>query len=259
MGPNLEWAPRQCKLRDVDYNGQTMIEPEFEILAEAGPCLVVCKPPGLLTQAPPGIDSLEDRIKRFLKERDEKPGRVYLGVPHRLDRPASGVMVFAKHVRAARRIARQFEARSVEKTYWALVEGHVRPREGTWRDHMRKIPDVAKAEIVAGEHPDAREAIMRYRTLARLATCTWLEIRLETGRMHQIRVQCSSRGYPLLGDAQYGATELFGEQFEDERLRAIALHARVLKFDHPMTGVSMTFVAPPPASWKEAGVEASEV
>ncbi len=232
-----------------------MIEPDFEILCEAGPCLVVSKPPGLLTQAPPGIDSLEDRIKRFLKVRDEKPGRVYLGVPHRLDRPASGAMVFARHVRAARRISEQFESRRVEKIYWALVEGHVRPREGTWRDHVRKIPDVAQAEIVAGDHTDAREAIMHFRTLQRLAASTWLEIRLETGRMHQIRIQCASRGYPLLGDAQYGATTPFAEQYEDQRLRAIALHSRVLAFEHPMTRVPMSLVAPLPEPWGAEGIE----
>lgn len=232
-----------------------MIEPEFDILCEAGPCLVVCKPPGLLTQAPAGIDSLEDRIKRFLKVRDEKPGRVYLGVPHRLDRPASGAMVFAKHVRAARRIAQQFESRRVEKVYWALVEGHVRPREGTWRDHMRKIPDVAHAEIVTSEQPDAREAVMHYRTLERQASWSWLEIRLKTGRMHQIRVQCASRGHPLLGDVQYGATRLFGPQYDDQRLRAIALHSRSLAFDHPMTHIPMTFVAPVSEAWIALGID----
>lgn len=254
--PNLESAPRQCNLWIVDYNGRTMIEPDFEILAEEGPCLVVCKPPGLPTQAPPGIDSLEARIKRFLKVRDSKPGRVYLGVPHRLDRPASGAMVFAKHVRAARRIAQQFESRRVEKVYWALVEGHVRPQAGTWRDHLRKIPDIAQAEVVSGEHPEARAAVMHYRTVERAGGWSWLEIRLETGRMHQIRVQCSSRGHPLLGDELYGGTVPFGEQYEDSRLRAIALHSRVLAFDHPMTHLPMTFVAPLPDAWREAGIEA---
>jgi len=87
----------------------------FKILCEQGPCLLVAKPGGVLTQAPRSIDSLELRIKSFLKIRDNKPGRVYLGVPHRLDRPVSGVMVFAKHVRAARRIAEQFEGRTVQK------------------------------------------------------------------------------------------------------------------------------------------------
>src|SRR6187402_2524929 len=91
--------------------GHWSFMPGFDILYEHGPVLVVNKPPGLLTQAPPGIDSLELRVKRFLKEREQKPGGVYLGVPHRLDRPVSGVIVLAKHVRAARRISEQFEAR----------------------------------------------------------------------------------------------------------------------------------------------------
>ena len=253
--PNLEPPRGQCNLLIIDYNSRTMIEPEFEILCEAGPCLVVSKPPGLLTQAPPGIDSLESRIKRFLKIRDSKPGRVYLGVPHRLDRPASGAMVFAKHVRAARRIAQQFESRRVEKIYWALVEGSVEAEEGTWCDHLRKIPDAARAEIVPPDHEDAREAVLHYRRLQGLGSLTWLEIRLETGRMHQIRIQCASRGHPLLGDTHYGATTAFGPQNEDERLRAIALHSRLLAFDHPMTHVPMEFLASPPPPWLTAGIE----
>ena len=97
--------------------------PGFQILFEEGPCLVVCKPPGLPTQAPPGIDSLEIRIKSFLKGRDDPPHDVYLGVPHRLDRPASGAIVFATRRRAAQKLARQFERREVKKLYWACVEG----------------------------------------------------------------------------------------------------------------------------------------
>src|SRR5689334_12976722 len=112
--------------------------PGFDILYEQGPCLVVNKPPGLLTQAPPGIDSLELRVKRFLKAREHQPGNVYLGVPHRVDRPVSGVIVLAKHVRAARRLSEQFEARTVRKIYWALVEGHVTPESGTWTDQLKK-------------------------------------------------------------------------------------------------------------------------
>src|SRR5436190_13601899 len=97
------------------------VMPGFDILHEDPACLVVAKPPGLLTQAPLGIDSLEVRIKAWLKECDQQPGEVYLGVPHRLDRPVSGVIAFAKTVRAARKISEQFERRQVEKQYWALV------------------------------------------------------------------------------------------------------------------------------------------
>ena len=197
-----------------------MNEAGFEILYEEGPCLVVCKPPGLLTQSPPGIDSLEGRIKQFLKQRDAKPGNVYLGVPHRLDRPASGAIVFARHVRAARRIAEQFAYRRVEKVYWACVEGCVSPDEGTWRDQVRKIPDMAQAEVVAADHPDAREAVMHYRTIARFDWGTWLEIRLETGRMHQCGFSVPAEAMPCWA-TNGTAARPFGIPYEDRRLRAM--------------------------------------
>lgn len=221
----------------------------FDILYEEGPCLVVAKPGGVLTQAPPGIDSLGVRIKSFLKVRDSKPGGVYLGVTHRLDRPVSGVMVFAKHVRAARRIAEQFQGRTVQKKYWAVVEGNVMPERGTWRDYTRKIPDVAQAELVEPGHPDGRVAVLHYRVMAHLNETTWLEIELETGRMHQIRVQAASRGHPALGDSQYGSSTAFGPQTDDPRGRWIALHARSLRFRHPMTRETVHQTAPLPEPW----------
>lgn len=221
----------------------------IEILYEEGPCLAVAKPAGLLTQAPPGIDSLEARIKTFYKARESKTGNVYLGVPHRLDRPASGAMVFARHVRAARRLSEQFEARTVRKTYWALVAGTGLPERDTWRDFVRKIPDQPRAEVVASDHPDAREAVLHYRVLDTSDGWTWLEIELETGRMHQVRLQAASRGRPVVGDAFYGSKLPFGVQHEDERMRAIALHARRLDFRHPMTHVDVSVTAPLPADW----------
>jgi RluA family pseudouridine synthase len=223
---------------------------EFEILYELGPCLVVAKPGGLLTQAPPGIDSLEQRIKRFLKTRDQKLGRVYLGVPHRLDRPVSGAMVFAKHARAARRISEQFESRTVQKKYWAVVEGVVRPEQGTWTDFIRKIPDEARAEIVDRAHPEGRIAVLHYRILAFLRGASWLEIELETGRMHQVRVQAASRAHPVIGDAQYGSATSFGPQTVDPRDRWIALHSRSLRFRHPMTKEIVFQTAPLPQPWQ---------
>ena len=220
-----------------------------DILYEEGPCLVALKPPGLLTQAPPGIDSMELRLKVFLREREKTQGKVYLGVPHRLDRPASGAMVFARHVRAARRLAAQFEARRVEKLYWALVEGVVTPAAGTWTDCLRKIPDQARAEVVAADHPEGRQAVLHYRTRAALDGVCWLEIELETGRTHQVRIQAASRGHPILGDGQYGARVPFGIQHEDERLRAIALHARSLRFSHPKSKAAVCVTAPVGEDW----------
>ncbi len=229
----------------------------FEILYEQGPCLVVAKPAGLLTQAPPYIDSLERRVKAYFKQRDDKPGRVYLGVPHRLDRPVSGALVMAKHVRAARRLSEQFERRMVDKVYWALLEGDVEPNEGTWNDSVRKIPDVARGEVVPSDHPDGRNAVLHYRVRGRVDGYTFAEIRLETGRYHQIRIQAAARGYPVVADRQYGAVRSFGPDCEDERERSIALHARQLTFYHPMTREPTTIVAPLPAYWPESVVEAS--
>ncbi|MEX0820277.1 MAG: RluA family pseudouridine synthase [Pirellulaceae bacterium] len=225
----------------------------FEILYEDGPCLVVNKPPGILTQAPPGIDSLELRIKQFLIQREDKPGKAYLGVPHRLDRPVSGALVVAKHVRAARRLSEQFEGRLVQKTYWAIVEGEVEADEGVWTDRVRKVPDRARAEVVTCEQRDAKQAILSYRVKQRFDHKTWLEITLETGRYHQIRVQSSSHGFPVSGDSLYGATRLFGPPSDDPRDRAIALHARDLKFRHPMTKEDVLVTAPLPASWDVFG------
>jgi len=223
--------------------------PPPEILYESGPCLVVNKPSGLLTQSPLGIDSIEVRIKAFLKAREHKPGKVYLGVPHRLDRPASGVMVFGTHARATKRLAQQFEGRLVTKIYWACVEGYVSPRDGTWEDHLRKVPDEARAEVVAADHAEGRPAVLRYKTLQTAEWGTWLEIELETGRTHQIRIQAASRGHAVLGDAQYGSTTAFGPQHDDVRLRAIALHARSLMFRHPMTQEQVEVIAPVPVYW----------
>lgn len=231
------------------------MSPGFDILFEDPSCLVVAKPGGLLTQAPLGIDSLEFRIKRFLKERDQPPGDVYLGVPHRIDRPVSGVIVFAKNRRAARRISEQFEGRLVEKTYWALVGGEVAPGEATWTDHLKKIDGEARTVVVDHTDADGRLAILHYRIVQRLAGRTLLEITLETGRTHQIRVQCASRGHPLLGDELYGSGERFGAWHDDERQRVIALHARSLRFRHPKTREYIQVIAPLPAAWREAGVE----
>lgn len=228
--------------------------PPIEILYEDGPCIVLNKPAGLLTQAPPGIDSLEVRIKAFVKQRDSKQGKVYLAVPHRLDRPVSGAIVVARHVRAGRRLSEQFEARTVRKTYWACVEGHVHPASGTWRDRLRKVPDEPKSEVVDGDHPEGRDAVLHYRTLGSTAVGSWLEIELETGRTHQVRVQAASRGWRILGDKLYGASLPFGPPHEDYRLRSIALHARTLAFHHPMTHEPIRITAPLPAAWNALGL-----
>lgn len=231
--------------------------PGFDILYEEGPCVAVRKPCGLLTQAPPTIDSLEWRVKQFFKQRDHKPGRVYLGVPHRLDRPVSGVLVLARHVRAARRLSEQFAGRLVRKIYWALLEGQLESDQGEWVDYVRKIPDTAHAEIVGRNHDRARIAVLRYKVLARGDDFTWAAIELETGRTHQIRVQAAGHGHPVLGDGQYGAMKPFGPAWTDPREQCIALHARTLEFRHPMTRVPQSVTAAVPPFWQPFGVDES--
>ncbi|HEX5471568.1 MAG TPA: RluA family pseudouridine synthase [Lacipirellulaceae bacterium] len=223
---------------------------ELEILYDSGPCLVVNKPAGVLTQAPAGIDSMEVRVKAFYRQREQKEGNIYLGLPHRLDRPVSGAIVFARHVRAARRLSAQFEDRTVTKVYWAVVEGVVEPDEGTWTDYLHKRHGMAQSIVVPEGDPRGKLAVMHYRVLAHIEKIgTMLEVELETGRTHQIRVQTASRGHAVVGDTPYGARLPFGEQFEDERLRAIALHARQLGFNHPMTGEAVDIIAPMPRAW----------
>jgi 23S rRNA pseudouridine1911/1915/1917 synthase len=224
----------------------------FEVLYEQGGCLVVCKPPGVLTQAPPGIDSLEVRIKQYLGG-SSGSGEVYLGVPHRLDRPASGAIIFGKDLRTTRKLGAQFENRRVQKVYWACVAGRVAPEAGRWEDFVYKVAGEPRAEVVEASHPEGRDAILNYRVLKTFDWGSWLEIELETGRTHQIRVQAASRGHPVLGDKQYGSTVPFGPRFEDERLQAIALHARSLTFRHPETRQTVTAVAPVADYWPQLG------
>src|SRR5262245_55437727 len=153
-------------------------------------------------------------VKAYLKERYHKAGNVYLGIPHRLDRPVSGVVLFARNTKAARRLAEQFSERQVRKVYWAAVEGDVQPEEGAWEDWLLKVQDESRAERVAADTPGARDSRLRYRRLQAVADGTLLEIEPETGRMHQIRVQAAVRGWPVRGDVLYGALRPFGPSVE---------------------------------------------
>src|SRR5437762_4461166 len=136
------------------------------ILFEDNHCLAVSKPAPLLTQGvPAGLPTLEGWAKAYLKNRYGKPGNVYLGVPHRLDRPVSGVVLFARNSKAAARLAEQFQKHQVTKVYWALVEGKVHPPEGVWEDWLRKRPEEARAEIASAGGEGAKLAVLDYRVL----------------------------------------------------------------------------------------------
>jgi 23S rRNA pseudouridine1911/1915/1917 synthase len=225
------------------------------ILFEDNHCLVVNKPAGLLSQGVPrGVPTLEAQVKAYVKERYHKPGNVYLGIPHRLDRPVSGVLVFARNTKAARRLAEQFQQRQVEKIYWAVVEGQVAPAEGAWEDWLLKVPDEARAERAAPETPGARHALLHYRVLQTVPAGTLLELRPHTGRTHQIRVQAATRGWPVVGDALYGSQKTLGPADAAPRDRPVALHARALTFLHPIRYEPLTVTALPPPFWAELGI-----
>jgi 23S rRNA pseudouridine1911/1915/1917 synthase len=233
--------------------------PPLEILYEDNHCLAVNKPAPLLTQGvPAGVPTLEAMVKAYLKEKYAKPGNVYLGIPHRLDRPVSGVVLFARQTRSAQRLAEQFQKHQVQKVYCAVVDGDVSPEEGTWEDWLRKLPEEARSEVVAPGERGAKEARLRYRRLHGGAGWSFLEVRPETGRMHQIRVQAASRGWPVRGDELYGSTQSFGPPAEQPRDRIIALHARRLTFLHPIRYEPIEVSAPLPEIWGEYAREWGE-
>jgi RluA family pseudouridine synthase len=212
--------------------------------------LVVNKPIDLLTQAVPGIPSVQSLLIEQLRTGATNP---FIGIPHRLDRMTSGVLVVARNQRALRRLCEQFAARTVRKEYLAWVIGDLEDR-GTWTDWIRKIPDVAKAELVEPNAQGARPAELDFeslerRTLNSSQPITLVRIGLQTGRMHQIRVQFASRGHPILGDVAYGG-EITGEsQDRITREPMLALHAHRLDFFHPKTAERITAQAVPPVSY----------
>jgi 23S rRNA pseudouridine1911/1915/1917 synthase len=227
---------------------------DLHVLYEDNHCLAVAKPAPLLTQGvPPGISTLESQAKAYLAAKYHKTGHVYLGIPHRLDRPVSGVVLFARNTKAARRLADQFQTRQVRKIYWAMVEagpdGTLPPEEGIWEDWLLKIQDEARTELVSAETPGARHAVLRFRRLEKRLEGALLELEPETGRMHQLRVQSAARGWPIRGDLQYGSRLPFGPPAELPRDRIIALHARSLTFLHPIRYEPVTVTAPLPAVW----------
>ncbi len=222
----------------------------LKILHEDYHCIAVAKPAGLLTQGPPGVPNLESLVKAYIKQRYAKPGNVYLGIPHRLDRPVSGVVLFARNTKAAQRIAVQFQTHAVHKIYWAVVHGRPQPPHGQWQDWLRKLPQEARVEIVTAEEPGAKPAVLTYDVLGEIqGRFSMLQLQPQTGRMHQLRIQCARRGYPIRGDRLYGSRATFGPSCAGPRDQPIALHARGLTFTHPVERRPMTCVAPLPAWW----------
>jgi 23S rRNA pseudouridine1911/1915/1917 synthase len=228
---------------------------DVELLLDDGPLLAANKPAGLLTQGIAGAQpSLESRVKAHLKAAMSKPGNVYLGVPHRLDRPVSGIVIFAKNSKAAARLAEQFRERSVRKIYLAVVEGVPSPTEGTFVDWLLKDAELAHVQVVPKGTDAAKQAVLDYEVIAARNNRSLVQIELHTGRMHQIRVQFASRGYPIVGDFQYGASGTPHDSIaKSTDSTSIALHAWRLQLKHPVRYDNIQLEAPLPASWSAYG------
>lgn len=227
----------------------TTDEPDWLIL-EDGPLIAVNKPAGILTEGIPGGQAtMVGEVKGWLKQKYDKPGNVYLGIPHRLDRASTGVLVFTRNSKTAARVAEQFEKREVTKTYWALLESRPAESSGLLVDWLKKIPDEARSEVVESGSDGAKEARLNYHVVAESDGVCLVEIQLLTGRMHQIRVQFASRGYPVVGDTKYGATAWQAELDVPAADVRIALHARSLTLKHPIRYDELTIHAPVPEYW----------
>lgn len=211
-----------------------------QILYEDNHLLALNKPPGLLTQ-PSGTDreNLEDWAKVYLKESRQKPGAVFLEAVHRIDRDVSGVLLFASTSKALSRLNEQMRQRKTRKIYWALVEGSP-PATGTLTDWL--IHDDHRARITDSRESGAKKAELSYRSLERSNNHTLIEIELKTGRYHQIRIQFSSRGFPILGDRKYGSQARWTQT-------GICLHSRFLFLEHPVQKCPLEFSAPVPTGW----------
>jgi 23S rRNA pseudouridine1911/1915/1917 synthase len=218
----------------------------LEVLFEDNHCLAVMKPAGLLTMGDDtGDPTLLDAAKAYLKEKYAKPGAVFLGVVHRLDRPVSGIVLYARTSKAAARLSAQFRDRTVEKVYWAAVTGANIPAEGELVGKITK--DRARNIASVTDDDDGRDSRLGYRVLQRQSGLSLIEVCPLTGRGHQIRVQLAHADWPILGDRKYGSSRAFIPG-------GIALHARALTVLHPVTQQPLTITAELPESWRSLGL-----
>ena len=209
------------------------------ILYEDNHLLVVNKPPNIPVQADSSGDlDMLTILKDYIREKYNKPGDVFLGLVHRLDRPAGGVMVFARTSKAASRLSDQFRRRTVDKLYRAVVMGET-PQTGELNDYLYKDRDKNTVRVVESSYSDSKPAFLSFKTLNQKNGHSLIEIELETGRSHQIRVQCAHAGFPLWGDYRYGVSG-------QPQHRNMALLSYSLQFDHPTKKECLKFTGSVP-------------
>lgn len=212
----------------------------MEILYEDNHIIIVNKRAGEIVQGDKtGDEPLVETLKRFIKERDGKPGNVFMGVAHRLDRPVSGAVIFAKTSKALARLNAMFAAGDIHKTYWAISRNCPEPPEAVLTHYITTVERNNKSYAWPSPREGAKEARLRYRVVGRSERYCLIEVELMTGRKHQIRVQLSAIGCPVRGDLKYG----------DKRSNpdgSISLHARRIHFVHPVSGRDIDITAPVP-------------
>ena len=227
------------QLTDVEYE-----DLQSRILYEDNHLLVVYKKVGEITQGDKtGDECLADSYKAFIARRDQKPGKVYIGIPHRLDRPVSGICILAKTSKALERMAAMFRDSEVHKTYWALCCGRPAEDEGLLEDWLVRNEKQNKSYVVPDKRDGAKLARLKYRFLKSTERYHLVEVELLTGRHHQIRCQLSHIGCVIKGDLKYGAPRSNPDG-------GICLLAREIRFIHPVRKTEIVLTAPVPQSWK---------
>jgi len=212
----------------------------LQVLFEDNHIIVINKRPGDIVQGDKtGDKPLSDTVKAYLKRKYDKPGNVYLGVVHRLDRPTSGIVVFAKTSKALPRLNKMFAEKDAKKTYWAIVKNLPKEPEKRLVHWMKRNTKQNKSYANIKEVPDSKKAILTYRIIKQLDNYFLLEIDLETGRHHQIRSQMTAIGCPIKGDLKYG----FNRSNDNG---SIHLHAQKLRLIHPVKKEPLEITAPPP-------------
>jgi len=232
-----------CVGGDVESHFSHLVPYVMEIIYEDNHIIVVNKKPGEIVQGDKTGDTpLSDIVKQYLKEKYNKPGNVFCGVVHRIDRPVGGLVVFAKTSKALSRLNDMLRKGEIHKTYWALVEGHPERGEDTLDNYLVSDGRINKTFIAREGDRDAKHAVLKYTTVANGDRYTLLEINLLTGRKHQIRAQLSSIGHPIKGDLKYGARRSNPDG-------GISLLARHIEFIHPVSKDSIALDAPLPSEF----------
>ncbi len=212
----------------------------MEVLYQDNHIIIVNKAPGEITQGDrTGDVTLVQQVKDYIKETFHKPGNVFLGVVHRLDRPTSGIVVYAKTSKALSRMNALFRSNNIQKTYHAIVEKPPVPDQGKLVHHLKKNEQQNKSYTVTPATTGAKQAILSYRTIAYSDHYTLLSVTLQTGRHHQIRCQLSAIGSPIRGDLKYGARR-------SNPNGSISLHAHRIQFIHPVSQLPIDITAPYP-------------